>query len=310
MVKYRKLVKYSNIEYGCTDSYPASHASGALSASIVHDSRVLPVDKSGQDMYYYTIISSLIDDLQEERKHIREELSSLPQGTLYSMRSRGRTLYYHRMPPHGFRTKEKRVGITRDEEMIHQLARKRFLAEEMKVTQNNLKVLQKAREEYVVFDPESCRHRLGGPYADLPSEMFAPVMSRGDLLLKGPGFMTEGLIHVTAGGTAVRSKSELVIAGRLEHHDIEFVYEPELFLDGISFRPDFEIRRCRDGKLIYWEHAGMMTDPEYRQRHAEKMIIYEQNDIVPWSNLLVTYDDPQGGLDVKLVDGLIRGWLL
>jgi hypothetical protein len=40
------------------------------------------------------------------------------------------------------------------------------------------------------------------------------------------------------------------------------------------------------------------------------MAVYEEYGIVPWSNLILTYDDASGGIDVKLVDGLIRGWLL
>ena len=53
-----------------------------------------------------------------------------------------------------------------------------------------------------------------------------------------------------------------------------------------------------------------MEDPKYRARHERKLWDYEQYGSVPWRNLIITYDDDKGGIDVKLVDALIRGWLL
>ena len=260
-------------------------------------------------MYYRQMLDSMIDDLKNHLEWLKREIKQLPAGQLSRNIKPSGVYYQQRELAPAYRTKEIRHAV-KDEKMLHELVWKRCVQEDIKITKKNLQVLEKAAEAYMVLDSDTFRVRLGGIYADLPPEMFTPLMDPGELLLKGPSFMTEGLIHVSPNGTAVRSKSELVIISRLEHYGLTPVYEPELYLDGVTLRPDFEIRRPRDARLIYWEHAGLMTDPEYRQRHTEKMVIYEQNGIVPWENLIVTYDNSSGGLDVRLVDGLIQGWLL
>ena len=55
------------------------------------------------------------------------------------------------------------------------------------------------------------------------------------------------------------------------------------------FAPDVTFRG-RNRKLFFWEHAGMMNDSAYRARHKRKMELMEKCGIVPWENLIVTYD--------------------
>ena len=74
--------------------------------------------------------------------------------------------------------------------------------------------------------------------------------------------------------------------------------------------PDFTIKRPRDGKIIYWEHLGMTADAAYLESNIKKMRQYAEVGITPWDNLIITYDQSDGGIDVKIIDALIRGWLL
>ena len=266
-------------------------------------------------MYYQDVLDSLIEDYEKQLDQMTKELKDAPEGYLErTIRSPG-AYYYHTLLPLGFRKKRRRVGFTRDEEMIHRLARKRYVQESLSLARRNLQVLQEARADYVPQDPASLRAALGGPYSDLPLEMFAPWTPAAP---PDPNaynqwknnYRPRELTQTSADGVPMRTKSEVNIAGRLGHFSVENIYEKPLVLNGITYRPDFTIRRPRDGKTIYWEHVGMMEDPGYRQRHERKMAVYEEYGIVPWSNLILTYDDASGGIDVKLVDGLIRGWLL
>lgn len=264
-------------------------------------------------MYYSSVLASLVDQLDSEIKGYEAELSQLPEGRLTRTMRQGRTYYYHLLPPRGFRTTEKRVGITGDKERIHQLARKRYVRESLMLARDNLQILQKARAGYVPQDPASLRAALRGPYSDLPLEMFSPLadpLAPGAYDQRKNTYRPNELIHMTPDGVPMRTKSEVVIAGRLGHFGLASEYEKPLVLNGITYHPDFTVRRPRDGKTIFWEHAGIMEDPEYRRKHDRKMAIYEEYGIVPWDNLIVTYDDANGGIDVRLVDALIRGWLL
>ena len=264
-------------------------------------------------MYYSGVLDSLINDLTAQISNYEEELLRLPEGTMTRALRPGGTYYYHLLPPRGFRKKVKRVGITKDEEMIHRLARKRYLQESLSLARSNLQVLQEASAGYVPHDPASLRAALRGPYADLPLEMFTPLAAPPDpdgYNQWENDYRPEGLTQTSHDGVPMRTKSEVNIAGRLGHFGVENVYEKPLRINEYVFHPDFTIRRPRDGKTIYWEHAGMMEDSGYRPKHDWKMSVYEEYGIVPWRNLIITYDDDKGGIDMKLVDALIRGWLL
>ena len=67
---------------------------------------------------------------------------------------------------------------------------------------------------------------------------------------------------------------------------------------------DFTFRDC-NYEQFYWEHAGMMDDPYYRNRHERKMVILESAGIVPWKNLIVTYDN-DGIINVPMIKSIIE----
>ncbi len=74
--------------------------------------------------------------------------------------------------------------------------------------------------------------------------------------------------------------------------------------------PDFTIKRPRDGRLIFWEHFGMVNDDRYMEGNRKKLTEYESVGIVPWENLIITYNQRDGGINEKLIDAMIHGWLL
>ena len=70
--------------------------------------------------------------------------------------------------------------------------------------------------------------------------------------------------------------------------------------------PDFKIVDYDTDVVWYWEHCGVMNDPGYRKRWENKKKFYEKNGILEGKNLIVTYDDENGGLDSNVVDQIIR----
>ena len=142
------------------------------------------------------------------------------------------------------------------------------------------------------------------------TDLFADVFPDNDykpqiVEVKGT-FFDERLIHKTVRGELVRSKSEVIIANALFYNDIDYEYEPVLEVKGHVKRPDFKILDGDTGKVWYWEHCGMMTDPRYRKHWDDKKKFYEKNGIVEGKNLIVTMDDEQGGLDASEIDELIK----
>lgn len=105
----------------------------------------------------------------------------------------------------------------------------------------------------------------------------------------------------------VRSKSEVIIADCLHYNDLLYEYEPVLELEpGKPLRPDFKVLDGDTGEVWYWEHCGVMNDPKYVRRWEDKKKFYEKHGIVEGKNLIVTYDDENGGLDSGYIDQLIK----
>ena len=68
-------------------------------------------------------------------------------------------------------------------------------------------------------------------------------------------FLEEGLIHRTARGELVRSKSEVIIANLLHALGITYAYEqPFTGQDGSVRYPDFTIEDAETGRRVFLEH--------------------------------------------------------
>ena len=128
-------------------------------------------------------------------------------------------------------------------------------------------------------------------------------------------FLEEGLIHRTKRGDLVRSKSEVIIANELLAQGVDrYEYEAPLPLpDGKTRYPDFTVVDDDTGARYYWEHLGLLHNPDYETRWNRKLEAYREACILPHDEgggkagtLLVTRDDDRGGIDAKAIADLIR----
>ncbi|PKO71207.1 MAG: RNA helicase [Betaproteobacteria bacterium HGW-Betaproteobacteria-14] len=130
-------------------------------------------------------------------------------------------------------------------------------------------------------------------------------------------FFEEHLIHRTARGEMVRSKSEVIIANALAAKDVDYAYERPLTIEGVSKYPDFTIEDMESGQTLYWEHCGMLHVPIYRRRWEEKLAWYRANGILQreegngeHGTLIITRDEVNGSIDsakiIRLIEDVLR----
>ena len=165
---------------------------------------------------------------------------------------------------------------------------------------------------------------LQGSATDLhrfSSDRYSAVACRLTNLFRPPNpiafrkrFLEEYLIHNTSRGELVRSKSEVIIANLLHARNIDYEYEQQLEIDDVRHDkfPDFTIEDDDTGEKYFWEHQGMLRDDYYKRRWEEKKKWYREMGIVPpgdpgGSNgtLIVTRDDPRGGINSSAISQLI-----
>lgn len=267
-------------------------------------------------MYGERIVEDLVTE-KELYRHLlnqfEEEMKHMPEGGLNSKAQRGKTYYYQYL-----KTKEgKRIQryLSKDEDHLKAvLKRKRFIQLSINRIRMNLKTIDVFINTFCPYDPaeilsmlpktyEGLDYRVGNEFSDNYSDWMNAEYEKSELY-------PEALIYGTVGGLKVRSKSESIIAGLLENHNIPFRYEAALKIDNRIYYPDFTILRPKDNKILYWEHLGMIEDDDYISNAERKLFKYIRNGIVPWNQLITTYETEKAPIDARDIQSIIKSFIL
>jgi len=115
--------------------------------------------------------------------------------------------------------------------------------------------------------------------------------------------------HRTSTGIYVRSKAEAIVAETLTRLGLQFEYEKQLCNPGDprDIRlPDFTI--YHDGETYYWEHLGMLSEPEYKHNWDAKLKWYI--DCGFGKQLITSEDAPDGSIDSYTIEQTARARIL
>jgi hypothetical protein len=261
----------------------------------------------GNKMSYETeLLKQLMWKLQNEHKEAFNELSMLPEGSLYQLKHNERTFYYHLVGKGKEKTK---TGITKNTKLIYQLARKEYLLIAMNKQETGMKQIKKISAKMNFDSWHEAAEEASRKFPALATEIFFLGEQYEKRLNYSSPMFADNTIHRTQRGVKVRSKSELFIADMLEAQELPYQYEIELPYNEYHFCPDFTVIRPRDGKVIFWEHFGMTHDSEYLKKMDLKLEKYRNMGIRPWDNLIISYDKEDGSLDAGVIRSLIEGWL-
>ena len=121
----------------------------------------------------------------------------------------------------------------------------------------------------------------------------------------------EKLIYTTVVPTLkVRSKSEADIVSRMEYYGVPYHYEELVLINNAYYAMDFTCRNIRTKQTWYWDHRGMMDNPDYIRKVISCENAYLSEGIIQGINLIVTTETKDNPLDLQWVDELIQFYLL
>ncbi len=265
-------------------------------------------------MKYRSEIEDLLYDFRKRLEIVDKEIGECPEGHLIQSSRNGRPDFIQITETDSGRH---RSAINKKPEIIQGLARKRYLQEEAVMIKNNICEVEKFLKKYKDITPESIIAKLPVKLQQLPETyFFAGSGKLPDNSVKewmGEEYVQSDFrpwekTHTTSTGIKVRSKSEVVIADKLALHGVPFRYEEVIYIENYRFVPDFIM--MVQGELKYWEHCGKVNDLGYMKKHNWKLERYEKAGIVPWKNLILTYDDENGGIDSRIIESEIMNKLL
>ena len=252
----------------------------------------------------------------ESIKHVVEKkLKSAPEGTLRVCSGNGRIQYYHRRCP------SDRGGVylgKNDDAIVKKLAEKdycirlyRAIEEETGVIQKYLAELPDVLPEDVYGNLNKNRRQLVDPIIE--TEKMYEQRWMNTAFERNP-FPIDDSAFLTDRGELVRSKSELIIANILARKGVAYKYECPLRLKtrertiGTVY-PDFTVLHARERKEIYWEHLGMMDNPEYAEKAVQKINSYNLCGIYQKDRLIVTSETSRVPINVRQIEGIIDCYL-
>ena len=198
-----------------------------------------------------------------------------------------------------------------DSKIYRQLQLRRYISKELPILEKKIKIYSTVLEKERLLDPCEIRKKLPDPYRDLSG---LGVFLRGDFDpeqwasqdYKRNPFYRESLIHKTENGIKTRSKSEAMIGTQLERSGLHFRVEEELVLAGRTFYPDFTVLLQDIRRLIYWEHLGLVDDPEYMIKNLGKLTFYSEHGVILGYNLVITYETREHPLTIDAINRTIK----
>ena len=250
--------------------------------------------------------------LETVEEGVIKRLHSAPEGALRVSSANNRIQYYYRKKP----SDKNGVYIPgSNHQLVEKLAQKEY-------DEKVLKVLEKERKAIKAFFKNSPAHNLEELYDTLSvarRRVVIPVAETDDMFVKKwesaeyekKGFSEESFELLTEKGERVRSKSEMIIANMLEKENIPYRYEYPIRLKGFGLvHPDFTVLNVRLRKEIYWEHLGMMDDPEYAEKAIRKIAAYHQSGFYSGDQLILTSETKLNPINVRQIKGIMEHFFL
>lgn len=160
--------------------------------------------------------------------------------------------------------------------------------------------------------------RLASTDASATARRFTDLFFLPDVKQLNKKYYDARYINVSERGERMISKNEVIIANCLNKYKdrLTYAYEDKLTLkeSGRTVKPDFTIENLDTGRIFYWEHLGMLTKEEYRDKWKLKLQGYLDDGFVLHSNadynddkvLILTEENPNGGIDSQYIDGLVK----
>lgn len=261
------------------------------------------------------IKKQLIDEqerLAQIIKRTKQELQNVPEGTLRISKSQGCPQYYHckkGSSHNGVYLPQKEIELAR------QLAQKSY----------NEKILRYAEKTYMKisrlltdYEDEKLEQIFLSEHPErqkLITPVEATFMQKLEQWIAQPyiskEFSAESPVILTNNGLRVRSKSEKILADYFDSMGLAFKYECPLHLKPFgTIYPDFTFLSERTGKEIYWEHEGMLDNPDYAKSAVKKIELYEMNGILQGENLILTFETSTSVMNTEIIKKLTRRYLL
>lgn len=233
-----------------------------------------------------------------------------PEGTLRISVDSGKPRFYQYISE----DEVKYIHIN-EMDIARSLAQKKYDEKVKKASEKRLGQIKRILKDYEDDEIEKIfanmhpeRQKLITPIEPTYAQKLETWMSQP---YEGKSFKEDAPVLLTNNGVRVRSKSEKIMADYFESQGIIYKYECPLKLKPYgTIYPDFTFLSKKTGQEIYWEHEGMMDNPEYAKNAVQKIELYEKNGLYPGERLILTFETSANVINTEILKKLTRRYLL
>ena len=242
--------------------------------------------------------------IEEKEKALR----NAPEGNLKIHSRQGKDHYYKVI-------RRNEIYLARNEiETACRLAQKSYDQKILMSAKAELNALKHAYRFYCTKSPaESCfdmlspqRQKIVSPICLTDAQYIEQWKREHPPRLEG----RPNTVLKTKKGDLVRSRAEVLIADHLFTDGFTYQFETPLVFGSHVYYPDFCVLNLRRRKTFYWEHFGMLDDPDYLEDNIHKLNVYARNGIITGENLIVTYETGLNPFNTAQIDQLIQIFLV
>ena len=278
-------------------------------------------------MKHYPLLISIHDYANYLRNRIarlQSKLDRSPAGDLKPFKNHGHTYYCIR----GQRPERKTQYLSAADPRLVRYVNKYYIKRTLPVLRQNLKAAEAFLKIHSGMEELDMAASLPLQLQKVNENLFLLPAERAQMWAAKPydrnPYYEERLIHDTVRGDKVRSKSESMIANALFAHGQAYRIEPPLDLNGRIIYPDFAVMDAAlmddagyssnagiagdpsECPVIYWEHFGMMGDPDYAEQACRKLKEYAESGLFPGAGLICTFESDAVPLTSSMIESCIR----
>ena len=235
------------------------------------------------------------EELKRREKELEKWLEKAPSGKLNVYKRGSKWRWYLRIIKNNQAVRI--CADNMDKKLLKQLAEKEANRRELQDTRQQIEAIERYKTAYYQNHQEGkfmLRSRRERLETDSPG-MWTLLHDNELDKWKEESFQqltihSEQKKFTSKQGLLTRSKSEAIIATVLEDMEVPFHYEEKLVLEGTSIYPDFTLRHPFTGRVVYWEHFGMMEEETYQADTIRKLNNYIKNGNIPGVDLICSFE--------------------
>ena len=207
------------------------------------------------------------------------------------------------------------LSHSKDEKLIRKLAQKKYFQSVLIEAETELNLLNKMlkheQERSIASIYDNFEPALKEYIKPVELSVAEQIRQFKERITNEQFIRTGQYVIKTTRGEYVKSMAEFMIAETLLKYGVPYIYEEKVkTIDLQYYKPDFTAINIKTGKVMLWEHLGMLDNPKYLNDNIMKFESYRLIEIYPGNGMIITMSSKDKPLKQETVEYIVENSFL